>query len=446
MHEAPRVGVPVDRPGRLDHLDVDVGAVGSRRPVQLLVVRQLAEGLVGVRVGGSVLSRRTSAPLARRRPAATPGRGHADRARRPAPARRRRGGRSAAAGPSDAARDRLTRGRSVVHPRHPDAAEPGHDLVVDGADRLGPVVGGRLAVGAAAEQRRPRRRRPPRRRRSRARTGPCRPGRRSSGAGRPSCTGPTLEACRGHPVGVPERHQRPGWSPGRWCRCGRTRRPAGRHPLGQHHPGARGHRRAQPEALARRPATGRRRRCPGGPGRSGCPGGSAWRPSWPGAGNGGRTPARSATASPSRKTASCRSVVGWPGASAYTKWLHTPTTSTRPSACAFAAASTSAGQSATVAPPRDSPVSILRCTRAGRSARRRGRDHLVELRQAGAAEVDAGGDPVVQRQARGEQPGQHRRGDAGPAQRQRLVQGADAEPGRAPRRAPPGRPGTMPWP
>ena len=84
----------------------------------------------------------------------------------------------------------------------------------------------------------------------------------------------------------------------------------------------------------------------------------------------GRSPARSTMASPSWKTASWRSVVGWPGESAYTKWLHTPTTSTRPSACAFAAASSSAGQSATVAPPRDSPVSILRCRRAGRPASR----------------------------------------------------------------------------
>ena len=83
----------------------------------------------------------------------------------------------------------------------------------------------------------------------------------------------------------------------------------------------------------------------------------------------GRTPSRSATSRPSAYTASWRSIVGWPGASAYTKWLQTPMISAVPSACAFAAASTTAGQSSGVAPPRDRPVSILRWSRTGRSAR-----------------------------------------------------------------------------
>src|SRR5690606_25877758 len=58
------------------------------------------------------------------------------------------------------------------------------------------------------------------------------------------------------------------------------------------------------------------------------------------------------------------------GASAYARWLHTPTTSTSPSAWALPAASASAGHSATAAPPRPSPVSSFRWSRAGRPARR----------------------------------------------------------------------------
>jgi hypothetical protein len=41
----------------------------------------------------------------------------------------------------------------------------------------------------------------------------------------------------------------------------------------------------------------------------------------------------------------------------------------RPAAWAASAAATSCGQSAAVAPPRDMPVSALRCSRAGRPAR-----------------------------------------------------------------------------
>ena len=59
---------------------------------------------------------------------------------------------------------------------------------------------------------------------------------------------------------------------------------------------------------ARRPATARRPRCPGGPGRSGCRAGSAWPPSWRCAGSAGVMPSRSATASASANTASCRSI------------------------------------------------------------------------------------------------------------------------------------------
>ena len=66
-------------------------------------------------------------------------------------------------------------------------------------------------------------------------------------------------------------------------------------------------------------------------------------------------------------------------------WLHSPTTSTSPSAWARAAAATRAGQSSGVAPSRESPVSTSRCTRAVPAGRARGGDHLV---QAPAALTD----------------------------------------------------------
>src|SRR5882672_814776 len=41
---------------------------------------------------------------------------------------------------------------TVVLPGHPGPPDPGHDLVVDRADRGGPVVGGRLAMVTRTEQ------------------------------------------------------------------------------------------------------------------------------------------------------------------------------------------------------------------------------------------------------------------------------------------------------
>ncbi len=76
----------------------------------------------------------------------------------------------------------------------------------------------------------------------------------------------------------------------------------------------------------------------------------------------GDRPARSATCTASSKRPACAWLTGWSGPpSANAKWLQTPTTST-PSV--RAAAAHSAGQSAATAPPRDSPVSALRWTRA----------------------------------------------------------------------------------
>jgi hypothetical protein len=80
----------------------------------------------------------------------------------------------------------------------------------------------------------------------------------------------------------------------------------------------------------------------------------------------GRSPARAATSSASTKTAACCPLTGWSGPpSAKAKWLQTPVTRTWPEASALAAAAHRSGQSRGVAPPRDSPVSALSCTRAG---------------------------------------------------------------------------------
>src|SRR6185312_9758061 len=86
--------------------------------------------------------------------------------------------------------------------------------------------------------------------------------------------------------------------------------------------------------------------------------------------SGGSTPSRRATSTASVNSATCRAIVGCPGASAYAKWLQMPITCTSPAAAALAAAVTRSGQSAAGAPPRDRPVSIFRCTRAGWPASR----------------------------------------------------------------------------
>lgn len=81
-----------------------------------------------------------------------------------------------------------------------------------------------------------------------------------------------------------------------------------------------------------------------------------------------RAPAFSACATMSVNAASCAAIDGWPGSSAQAKCDIAPTTRTWPAASAFSAAPTSASQSPPRAPPRDMPVSALRCTRAGRPA------------------------------------------------------------------------------
>ena len=75
----------------------------------------------------------------------------------------------------------------------------------------------------------------------------------------------------------------------------------------------------------------------------------------------------SATARASLNAASWASIEGLPGSSAEAKCDQRPTTM-RPAASASLAAASTDGQSAGVAPPRLSPVSAFRWTRAGRPA------------------------------------------------------------------------------
>ena len=79
-------------------------------------------------------------------------------------------------------------------------------------------------------------------------------------------------------------------------------------------------------------------------------------------------PMLSATARASLNAASWASIEGLPGSSAEAKCDHRPTTVTRPASSASLAAASSPGQSAGAAPPRLSPVSAFRWTRAGRPA------------------------------------------------------------------------------
>ena len=76
----------------------------------------------------------------------------------------------------------------------------------------------------------------------------------------------------------------------------------------------------------------------------------------------------SATARASLNAASWASIEGLPGSSAEAKCDQRPTTVTRPASSASLAAASSPGQSAGAAPPRLSPVSAFRWTRAGRPA------------------------------------------------------------------------------
>ena len=169
-----------------------------------------------------------------------------------------------------------------VAPDEP-AADAGHDLVADGADGLRPVLGGRLAAVAGAEE-------------------------DDLGAGRRQLAvevdddlvhaDPAADRAQrvldphrrgvagraGDAVAVPGRHEAdarvvvgdPGVAVGDAV--------TGRDRLAHHQPGAHRHRRAQAEPRGRRraPGRGRRPRCRSGPGRSATRGAGSRRPSWRG--------------------------------------------------------------------------------------------------------------------------------------------------------------------
>ena len=159
---------------------------------------------------------------------------------------------------------------------------------------------------------------------------------------------------------------------------------------------------------------------------------STWRPSWRGGAPRGRcrrtprAPRRRGTPRPGA------AIVGWPGASAYAKCDHSPTTRTAPSASALRAATTRSGQSARAAPPRFRPLSTLRCTRAvvpaSRAAATTSSSAQPALtdRSTSARSASAQASPGPSSQAR-------TRGVviAGGAQRERLVEQGGAQPGRA---------------
>ena len=154
---------------------------------------------------------------------------------------------------------------------------------------------------------------PPRPRHSRARTGPCRPGRRSVRPLPARCTGPAPRGVPRDSVGVAERDHAPGRSRSVGYVWPYETPVTGRDSLGQRHPVAGRIAGRNPNRARRRPGRGRRSPDPDGPGRSGCPGGSAGRPSSPGGVAAGESGPLT-MARPSWKRASCRSMVGWPGA------------------------------------------------------------------------------------------------------------------------------------
>ena len=159
----------------------------------------------------------------------------------------------------------------------------------------------------------------------------------------------------------------------------------------------------------------------------------------------GVTPAFSATAIASAKAVSWAAIDGCPGMSAQAKCDHRPVTRTEPRAWAASAAASTPGQSAGVAPPRLSPVSALRCSRA--RARTPTRTAAASTFATEAAEpaarsmswriASAGSPNVIM----------HRTGAVMPARRSATASSRSATPSQA---APPASAaraaGTMPWP
>ncbi len=140
----------------------------------------------------------------------------------------------------------------------------------------------------------------------------------------------------------------------------------------------------------------------------------------------GVTPAFSAVMTASVNASSWAGTDGCPGRSAQAKCDHRPTTWSRPRAWPSRAASTSRGQSARVAPPRLRPVSAFRCSRAG----------LPAWPAAAATWATNPAEPadrsmpwaIASAGAPQGHQAEHRGGDPGPPQRERLVGVHDPQP------------------
>ena len=130
----------------------------------------------------------------------------------------------------------------------------------------------------------------------------------------------------------------------------------------------------------------------------------------------GRGRGRGRPASAAARRAACLSIVGWRGASACARCDHTATTCATPSASAFAATSSTSDQSAGCTPLRVSPVSTLRCSRAGLPACRAPASTAARWATGRDGEVDVGGHRGGEVVVGDVQPGEHP-GAASPAAR-----------------------------
>ena len=198
----------------------------------------------------------------------------------------------------------------------------------------------------------------------------------------------------------------------------------------QRHRRARARSRRGPRAAA--PATGRRRRCPGAPGRSAPRAWSASPPSWPGAAPRGAPPAPSTVPTASANTSAWSLTVGCSGSSANAKWHQSPTTSTAPPPAARRTSGRSAARSPGMSPLRPRPVSTLRWTRAVRPVARAAAASSSRAHGAETETSTSASTRLAQGRAGRVQPGEDPRvGDPPAPQRQRLVHLRGAEPGRA---------------
>ena len=172
-----------------------------------------------------------------------------------------------------------------------------------------------------------------------------------------------------------------------------------------------------------------RRRCRGAPGRSGPRGAVSVAAELAMCRTSGRTPACSASSTASSNALELRR--RWTGGPARRR-RRSGTTARRPRRALGlrprARPRPASGQSAGVAPPRDSPVSAFRCSRAGRPPVRAAAAISSTSQHRGRRQVDVRGDGLRRTARPGRKPARMRRVDTGRAQRHRLGQEGDAQP------------------